>query len=484
MTTTLAVGGIRVSTDQQQDRYGPERQRADILREAQRAGLNITEWVEESVSGADDDRSFENNYFRMARTHPGLHVIWSHPNRVGRHVEVTVGIARRLHRLGATVHIAGIGSLRDRRNWKEFLRDAVDAENDYSNIIYNLGKGKFDKARRNLWPEGRQPYGYRLLRDERGQSTTLEPRVEHHAVYTRAQDLCLEGMGCDTIANLFNQEKLPAPREHGKARKSPGWSANPIRRMLRNPRYLGSLVYRSPDGEQTTVTYPALTTLERYQAVCAALEGRRTQRRPRSPFPALFGGHLRCAECGSSMMVQVSRNRDGVPNWARYTCRHHNMRSMRMAREQPLCSHTVRHRVSEFDELAWDTVVASMSDPGVLSQMLTSKLPDVPNHQARIDEIDAEMANILDLVVKYGLPDSAARLRLDPLKAERARLAGEMQVQPPALTQDAEAMAAAFAQHLRRFQTLAERRAALKRWQVCLFLHNGGLVSMKLAVGE
>ena len=33
-----AIGGIRVSTDMQADRYGPARQREDILREADEGG--------------------------------------------------------------------------------------------------------------------------------------------------------------------------------------------------------------------------------------------------------------------------------------------------------------------------------------------------------------------------------------------------------------------------------------------------------------
>lgn len=481
MTTTLvqAVGGIRVSTDIQQDRYGPDRQRADISREAQRAGLEIIDWVEESVSGADTDRGAENRYYEFARQRPGIHVIFSHPNRVGRHVEVTVGIARRLHKLGATVHIAGIGSLRDRRNWKEFLRDAVDAENDYSNILYNLSKGKFDKARKNLWPHGKQPYGYLLLRDERGKSTTLAPHPEHAAVYELAQELCLSGLGTHSIEAEFNRRGIREPRERTRLRKSPGWSAQVILRMLRNPHYLGRRTYRGPDGDVAVVTYPPLTTPERWQQVQDILSARVKVRTPRTPYPTLFGGHLECAECGSSLRVWVSRDREGRPRWAKYACHHHAERSTRVARSQPLCPHTVYYKATELDEQAWEVVVENLSDPASLAEILAGDAPDLPDHSERIDQIDSEMADILDLALRHAIPESAIKRRLDPLKEERARLEQQMQAQPPALNQDAEAMAAAFAQHLRRFETREDRRAALDRWGIRVLIGIEGIVGLR-----
>lgn len=487
MTTSLvaAVGGIRVSTGEQQDKYGPDRQRADIMREAQRAGLNIVQWVEEAVSGADDERSLENTYFQLARATSGLHVVWSHPNRVGRHVEVTVGIARRLHRLGATVHIAGLGSLRDRRNWKEFLRDAVEAESEYTNIVYNLATGKMDKARRNLWPEGRQPYGYALLRDEKGKSTTLAPHPQHAATYRLMVDLTLDqDLGADAIAIELTRREVAPPREGGQ-RQAPGWNGTHVRRILRNPRYLGHTQYQGPDGDVTTVTYPPLVTPERWQAVQDAIDRRRKVQGPRSPWPALFAGHLECAECGGALVLHVARDRAGRQRWAVYGCRAHNMRRVREARGLPVCGNARRHRVSDLDAEGWAAVVEALSSPEVLAQALATGQPEAPNHAARIDAIDEEMAEVLVLAQKFGLPDAAARRRLDPLREERERLVAEQEaVAPPPITPDTQAMAEAFARHLRGYETLEERRAALRRWGIRLIVSAEGIETLTLTLAE
>lgn len=49
MTTT--IGGIRVSTDMQADRYGSDRQHDDLTGKADRVGLVITAYVEGTIAG-------------------------------------------------------------------------------------------------------------------------------------------------------------------------------------------------------------------------------------------------------------------------------------------------------------------------------------------------------------------------------------------------------------------------------------------------
>lgn len=156
---------------------GTARQRGDIEREAVERGLHLFHWVEEAISGTNQERAVDNQFFDLARQYPGLNFIFSHPNRVGRHVEVTVGIARSIHRLGGTVYIAGVRSTKDRRSWSQFLTESVGAEQDHSNLIYNLANSQDDKARRNLWPHGPLPWGYRLEHNDKRASLRPVPEL-------------------------------------------------------------------------------------------------------------------------------------------------------------------------------------------------------------------------------------------------------------------------------------------------------------------
>lgn len=452
----------------------------DILTEADRAGLKITDWIEESVSGADEERGLENQYFAMARHNPGLRVVWSHPNRVGRHVEVTVGIVRRLHRLGATVHIAGIGSLRDRRNWKEFLRDAVDAENDYSTIVYNLSSGKFAKAARNMWPQGQPPYGYRLVRDERGRSTTLEAHPEHAPVYRQIVELSLAGQGAQAIADHLNQLQIPNIRPVGVGRRSYGWSATPVRHILSNPRYLGRMEFQGPDGQIAVLTFPPLITPEQWRAVQDGVRDRLRQRSPRSDYPALFAGHLVCAVCGATMSLEVDRPAGAQKRYGRYVCHWHNRRRHREARGLPLCTGATRWRVTTLDELGWKFLVYNLTRPEVLLQLLDRGDVPLPDYSRRLEEIEVEMSKILDMTMRLGLPEAVAQMRLAPLKEERSRLLAA-EVPAPEPLPDVERMAVAFAEHLRRYETVEERRGALRRWRVRLRVSMDGIEGLQVA---
>lgn len=138
----------------QATQYGPDRQRDDIALEAARHDLEIISWQGDAISGTNHERAADNAYFTLARQQHGLNFIFSHPNRVGRHVEANAGIVCQLHALGATVWIAGLGTLRDKRNWGYYLRDSVDAELDHANIVDQLARGKRSKAAAGRWPHG------------------------------------------------------------------------------------------------------------------------------------------------------------------------------------------------------------------------------------------------------------------------------------------------------------------------------------------
>ncbi|GAA5504387.1 hypothetical protein Dxin01_04157 [Deinococcus xinjiangensis] len=482
MTLTTTVGGIRVSTDQQADKYGPARQRHDIEQEAARQNLRITDWIEEAISGANDDRAAENQYYELARKHPGLSVIFSHPNRVGRHVEVTVGIARKIHNLGGTVYIAGVGSLRDRRNWKEFLRDAVDAEVDYSNIIYNLSKGKFDKAVENHWPEGKQPYGYRLIRLENGRSTGLERHPEHALIYELMRDMALANHGAHTIALYLNQKGIPVPRTGG-LRKNAGWSSIHVGRILKNSRYLGYTDYRGPDGRTTRITYPALVTPAQFAQIQEGFERRKKFRGPRTRFPSLFGGFLRCAYCGRSLTVNAARNRRGEQKWAYYLCRNANMKQAMLARGMTPCPHGKNHRLQDLDQAAWDAFTQAITDSVVIAQALAAPQPTI-DHTPRLQEIDDELAELVTRAVRLGLPDSAVQAAIMPLKAEREKLLEAMRPPAPRVHADATALAAAYAERIARATNLEDRRKILQTWQTRVIVDEHGVKEIKIALAS
>ena len=279
-----AIGGIRISTQGQSDGYGPDRQREGIQQEADRSGLELIDWVEETISGADHDRAAENRYFTLARQRAGLNFIFSHPNRVGRHVEVTVGIAREIQRLGGTVWIAGLGSLRDARNWKAFLRDSVESEVDWGNLVNQMQAGKRGKAIAGRWPHSQPPWGYVLARDARGRSTLPVPG-EHAPAVRRLFELSEKQGYVQTLRTMI-AEGWPAPTPAG-------WSKSTVETLLSNPRYTGRAVFSG-----ITLHWEPIIPPEQYERLTAARAIRRRESVPKG-HQLLWSGHLRCTVCGA-----------------------------------------------------------------------------------------------------------------------------------------------------------------------------------------
>lgn len=430
MTPSPAIGCIRVSTDQQQDRYGPDRQRRDIEREAAYAGLDVVGWHEEAVSGAKIERYNENAYYEQARAQPGLAFIFSASSRVGRHVEIIVGIARNLLKMGSPVFVAGIGDLRRPRNWKEFLRDSVDAENDYSNIIRQLTDGKREKAQSGGWAQGRPPFGYRLVRDERGVSGTLDIVPNAAAAVHRVFQLYAEHGGNALTARQANLEGLRTGADKH-------WTESGVAALIRNSRYTGRAEFYGH-----TVTYPAIIEPELWEAVQAQIRHRRKGERT-AHGPRLLTGIARCAVCGGGMTYHISTGGGrGGGRYEYYRC----WRSGRVeATTGTHCTHGTYYRRTTLDDATWAAVTDLLTQPEQVLALLSRDVPP-PTHGPRLAQIGQEMADLLTRATRYNLPDDVVTAALEPLQRERERLEREQaqvlapQV-PPALLDACQRMA-------------------------------------------
>ena len=470
MTT---IGAVRVSTDQQTEKYGPDRQRQDVRREAERAGLEITQWVEEAISGANDERAAENRYYELAREHPGVNVVFSHPNRVGRHVEVTVGIARRIHKLGGTVFVAGIGSLRDRRNWKEFLRDAVDSENEWGNLVYNLANGQEDKARRNLWPHGVPPWGYRLERNDRGVSLRPAPVPELAAAVRRLFELG-ELHGDTVTLDTMRSEGWPAPT-------AAGWTLKTVANLLTNSNYTGVRVFRG-----VPVTYEAIISPAQFAAVQRAREERRTHGGAPGTHTLLLTRHVFCAACGVGLLRQVSQGayvtaggeRKKSAMQVRYQC-------WKARGRAKVCTNTHPWPVPALDALCWAALRAALTNPARLAQV-AAPLPSGPRA-----DLSGRIVNSEAAIERAWRPFADGRAGYSELVAERlaaphvtelARLRAEAQAEPAPDSRDFRARAAEFRALLADSESQAERRAVLDALSVRFYVGPEGVQRIALEI--
>ena len=160
-------------------------------------------------------------------------------------------------------------------------------------------------------------------------------------------DLRLQGYGFRKIALQLNEEKVPAPRSfyymaEGRENlrgETPFWNDVTVKTILRNEVYIGHMVqnktgtvsYKNhkqvskPESEWIKVenTHEPLIPQETWDAVQRMDNHPARGRSGKSGTVALFGGLLRCMDCGSSMRYMRDYRKkvsEKEPEYKAYVC--------------------------------------------------------------------------------------------------------------------------------------------------------------------
>lgn len=165
------------------------------------------------------------------------------------------------------------------------------------------------------------PYGYRkATADRRPTLEVCEP--EARLVRTMFR-LYAEGFGCTAIARQINAMG-------GRPHRSGAFSRNSVARILRNPAYIGKIVWNQTTSvrknakgnskhitvcnprEQWTVTdgiHPAIVDRELFDRVQAVMAGRYRPAHHDGTVRSPLAGLVKCAVCGGNMQRMLSKGR-------------------------------------------------------------------------------------------------------------------------------------------------------------------------------
>ncbi|QNK40285.1 recombinase family protein [Caproicibacter fermentans] len=167
------------------------------------------------------------------------------------------------------------------------------------------------------------PYGYRASPDDKHKFIIDEAVAENVRKMFRYRR---QGLGFRKIAGLLNAEHILPPRDYyyltkgteDRGRRNHCWNEVTVKKMLRNEVYIGHMVqnkrgtmsYKNkkqidkPKDEWIKVehTHEPIIDMDTWNA-CAELDQRRCKMRSvkGTSEPSLFGGLLRCMDCGFKM---------------------------------------------------------------------------------------------------------------------------------------------------------------------------------------
>lgn len=164
-----AIGYIRVSTKAQaeDDKFGIDTQKQEILLYANENGYQIVEWYIEQISGNDDERPvFDGQIIngRMVSNPPIEAVITFKTDRVARNMKLYFYYLYMLEKRNIKLLSVkeDFGGNEDLANLYRAILQFV-AEQERKNIALRTGRGRSLKAACGGYGGGQPPYGYKVL---------------------------------------------------------------------------------------------------------------------------------------------------------------------------------------------------------------------------------------------------------------------------------------------------------------------------------
>ncbi len=430
-----AVVYLRVSSKGQVNTdYDPEgisipAQRQSCQRKAEQLGLTIVaEYVEAGISGTEMTKrvAFQQMLERIRRDKDVDYVIVYKLSRFARNRTDDAIVMADLQKRGVTL-ISATESI-DSTPVGQLMHGILAAFNEYrsredgADIAYKMAQ----KAK-NGGTLGKAPIGYinTLERVEGREFRGIAVDEERAPFVKLAFELYDKGeFSMEDIADILTDRGLET---RATARRPAGpVSSSKISAMLRDPYYVGDIVYK---GETYEGRHPAIIDRDLFVRVQQRLEASGRAGERKRVYPHYLKGSLWCGECyavrglvDKRMIIQRSIGKTGG-EYFYFFCR---------GKQQGVCNsrhipfdlvedqviehyRTVQLR-PEFIEWVHGQIDNALQDQAGSRRQLRDQI------QGQIARLQTRVDNLIDLVADGGLAGSKAREKITEIERERAGL--------------------------------------------------------------
>ncbi|GAA4446120.1 recombinase family protein [Novipirellula rosea] len=329
-----AVGYIRMSSDKQEE--SPEQQRDEILKLAEKHGYKIVRWYEDhAISGVKTlkRKQFLQMIDDVKRLSDFRAILCWDQDRFGRFDSIEAGEwISPLRRAGVEL----ICVVQGRINWDDFAGRMIyqitqEGKNQFLvSLSNNVMRGMLKQAR-DGYGKRRSPYGYdRVYFDEagnemhrvvgnarfakpKGWKAKLAPSEAEHEVETvkwMFDAYANTDANSRSIANDLNRRGI-------KTRSGIDWQCQSVRVVLRNPVYIGTMIYgANPQGRFNRVgdgalggnepvviknAHPAIINKKTFDRVQKKLDARKRPKGRTRESDYLLSGLVTCGNSGDRM---------------------------------------------------------------------------------------------------------------------------------------------------------------------------------------
>jgi site-specific DNA recombinase len=476
MSTSAAIYA-RVSSDRQREQETISSQTAALQTYAAEHGYVVPPaWIfeDDGYSGTTLVRpGLEAVRDLAAAGHIAAVLVYA-PDRLSRKYAYQILLTEEFARRGVTVVYLNAPSAHTPEEHLLVQVQGMIAEYERAQLLERTRRGKRHKARcGSVNALSAAPYGYRYVKktdqaEAYYQVDESEAALVRHVFAAYTQD----GLSMYAIVRSLTARQVPT-RTGGR------WDPATIRKMLRNPAYIGKAGFgkgapsmrqritrrlrltgrlpvrdqarrERPREEWVEIPVPALISEETFAWAQAQLEQNTRFARRRTKRPTLLQGLLVCAQCGYA----VCRRRGVYRCWGREGHEHAN---------GPVCTAPTT-RQDHLDALVWREVIRLLEDPTLVDAELARRREAArqadPTRQ-RVDELTRQQTRVAAardrLVTAYQqelVTLEELRARMPALRTQEQTIAAEMQA--------IELAAVDQARYLRLSETLTEFGARLR----------------------
>jgi len=420
--TKQAVVYARVSTEDQADHgYSLPSQLEACRRYAEAHGLEVAAQLSDDCSGAMpmSERPQGRQLGVMIARREIDAVVVHQVDRLSRDIVDLLTTVRDWLRAGIEVHAGDVGRIESELDIVLIIK-GWQGSDERVKIRERTMRGKRAKARAGYVVGGREPYGYKHVRDESGRVKTFEVYEPEAEIVRTIYRLYLEGDGDGTplsgtgTAKWLSAQRFPSPgevRPSCQRIRAPGiWSTVSVLNILGNELHAGVWRYgvrvgttseTYPESQQIQVAVPAIVDRATWGAAQKRKEHNKRMAKRNRKRQYLLHGLIKCG-CGYAMCGVYQHNH------RYYRC--NERRNRHNGIEKLKCrARSVRAEAIEAD--VWDSFHGIFSNLARLEVLLRQaqaeelvaqepKRAEVANIEARIAEAEQQAADIARAMVK------------------------------------------------------------------------------------
>ena len=419
---------VRVSTEEQGEKYGPQFQERDMITWAERNGVTVIQkhiYKDIGYSGASrlqERKELPKLIEAAKRREFDVVLVWK-LDRFFRKMLYLLEVEDQFHSMdiGLISVTEGINT-QNQMSRATLLCMGMGAELERHGILERTKAGRLAAVRAGKWVGGKHPpYGFTIDKDQKisidREEAAIVEKVFHWFVHDRLTTYeiqqHLNAMKIPTKADKVVAQRKAEGKKVSECRTSnPAcfWGLPSIRYMLNNETYTGVYYYGrrttkkdhvtgkkkevlNPRSAWEQLTCPAIIERSVWETAQERLTENKRLSRKNSTHDYMFSGKIECDCCESPFVGYLKKkfkNKEVIAEYPQYRCR----RSTKTKAAKPCKNRNISEAILE--ENIWSQIEEFLSDP----QLYLNKIEERENRVGGVAQMKEEMCEIEDALTE------------------------------------------------------------------------------------